>query len=140
MGFVCCTLIGTDSKTWSLFAIHKTHYPILSCFIYRAHFAQLANRDNRQTQPHRAKSEKSRRIGIARYNRTQPNWQRKRKRWRLIQGISLSVRVRLVQPSSFSAMLPQQTDSACLAAFQGSFPVVILCLIAYTIVFAFECL
>ena len=68
-GFVCCTLIWTASKTRPIFAIHKTHYPIPSGFICRAHFAQLANSDNRQRRPNQAKSEQLQRIEIARYNR-----------------------------------------------------------------------
>lgn len=71
MGFVCCTLIWTNSKTWPLFAIHKTPCQIPSSSICRAHFAQLANRDNRQIYPNQAKSEQLQRIEIARYNRPQ---------------------------------------------------------------------
>lgn len=56
---------------WALFAIHKTHYPIPSGFICRAHFAQLANKDNRQIYPNQAKSEHLQRIGKTRYNRPQ---------------------------------------------------------------------
>ena len=59
------------TKHGPLFAIHKTHYPIPSSFICRAHFAQLANKDNRQISPNQAKNEQVQRIETARYNQVQ---------------------------------------------------------------------
>lgn len=45
-----------------------------------------------------------------------------------------------VQSSRFGAVLSQQTDPACLAAFQGAFSVILLCSISYALSFALECL
>lgn len=88
IGFVCYTLLLTDRKAWSLFAVRFSGYsakPSLVCHtrkqpcqikassVCRAHFAQLANRDNIQRRPNQAKSKQWQRIGIAQYNRTHPH-------------------------------------------------------------------
>ena len=85
MVIVCCTLSNTCCAiwdcllyafpvilpNWALFAIRKTPFLIRSRFVCRAHFARLANMDNRHTHTNQAKSEHLQSIGIAQHNRTQ---------------------------------------------------------------------
>lgn len=139
MGFVCRTLSRSFCQAGLCLPYTKRLTDPIRLYLSRPLCA--ACQQGQQTDT--PKPGERRIITAHRNSATQPDaipWQLKRKRWRTLQGVNLSVQIRPVQSSSFSAMLSQQPDSAYLAAFQGAFPVIPLCYIASTLVFAPECL